>query len=97
MDVMWINVNVMWILYISILKLGGGESTFPHSICGCKIDSPHFKIKNVAVMWRTAAVMWRNVDVMWRNVDVMWSNLDVNVDPPHLHISQLHQVLSPPR
>ena len=43
--------------------------------------------------------MWRNVDVLWMLYGTLWRNVDVswrNVDPPHLHISQFDQVLSPP-
>ena len=50
--------------------------------------------------------LWSNVDVMWNIVeecgcfvDGMWNIVEecgCNVDPPHLHISQFDQVLSPP-
>ena len=54
---------------------------------------------NVDVLWRNVDVMWRNVDILWMLCETLWRNVDVlwrNVDPPHLHISQFDQVLSPP-
>ena len=51
------KVNEGVFCYISTLELSG-KSTFSHEQCRRNVDPPHFKIKNV--------------DVMWSNVDVMW-------------------------
>ena len=62
--------------------------------------------RNVDVLWSNVDVMWNIVEECGCFVDVMWNIVEecgcfvekcgCNVDPPHLHISQFDQVLSPP-
>ena len=62
--------------------------------------------RNVDVLWSNVDVMWNIVEECGCFVDVMWNivvecgcfveKCGCNVDPPHLHISQMDQVLSPP-
>ena len=80
-DGMWSNVDVMWML------------------CGTLW-------RNVDVLWRNMDVMWNIVEECGYFVDVIWNIVEecgcfvekcgCNMDPPHLHISQFDQVLSPP-
>ena len=57
--------------------------------CGCYVE-------HCGGMWMFCGGMWMFcgcfVDVMWNIVE----ECGCNVDPPHLHISQFDQVLSPP-
>ena len=58
------------------------------------------------VLWRNVDVMWNIVEECVCFVDVMGNIVEecgcfvekcgCNVDPPHLHISQFDQVISPP-
>ena len=80
---LWRNVDVLWLL--------GGTLW-----------------RNVDVLWLLGGTlgMWNIVEECGCFVDVMWNFVEecgclvekcgCNVDPPHLHISQLDQVLSPP-
>ena len=55
------------------------------------MDPPHFKIENVAAIWG-------NVDVMWKLVEecgCFMEQYGCNVDPPHIHISQFDEFLTP--
>ena len=38
---------------------------------------------------RNVDVLWMLCEILWRNVDVLCTKCGCNVDPPHLHISQL--------
>ena len=61
---------------------------------------------NVDVLWSNVDFLWNIVEECGCFVDVMWNIVEecgcfvekcgCNVDPPHLHISQFDQVLSPP-
>ena len=102
---LWRNVDVLWKI---VEKCGCFVDVMWNIVeeCGCYVEDCGGMWRNVDDLWSNVDVMWNIVEECGCFVDVMWNIVEecgcfvekcgCNVDPPHLHISQFDQVLSPP-
>ena len=95
------NVDAMWTLHISKSKCGCNVEQCGCNVdimcniveeCGCFVEKYGCYVEHCGGMWMFCGCYVKHCGGMWIFVEYFLCN----VDPPHLHISQFDQVLTPP-